>query len=212
VWTRYDPEEFSYPRFVASARARAAYWRWSCEMYPTLRDARPNAAHLALAELERRARLRCVVTQNIDGLHQRAGSRDVIELHGNALTVSCLDCGKEWPRDEVQHWIQLGGVEEPRCDSCAGPLKPKTISFGQAMPEEATRRAFDEASGCDLLLVVGSSLVVYPAAGLVPVAKRAGAGLVLVNLAPTDFDRLADVAIPGRAGTVLPRIVAGLPG
>jgi len=102
-----------------------------------------------------------VITQNIDGLHQRAGSTDVIELHGNAMRAGCLGCGKEWPRAEVQRWMEVDGVEEPTCDACGGPLKPKTISFGQAMPEAETRRAFMEARAADLLIAIGSSLVVF---------------------------------------------------
>jgi len=210
VWSRYDPQEFSYPRLVASAEARRNYWRWGKEFYPQIRDAQPNGGHRALAELERRRKLRCVITQNVDGLHQRAGSADVIELHGNAMTVGCLGCAKEWPREEVHNWL-LGGVDDPACDSCGGILKPKTVAFGQEMPEAETRRAFAEAAACDLLLAIGSSLAVFPAAAVVPAAKQAGARLILINLTRTDFDSLADVTIAGRAGELLPRIVAALP-
>ncbi len=210
VWTKYDPEEFSYQNFLARSTARRKYWRWSCEMYPLMRDAEPNAGHLALVDLERRGILRCVITQNIDGLHQRAGSSDVIELHGNAMRAGCLGCGKEWPRDDVQRWLEEDGVEEPTCDACGGPLKPKTISFGQAMPEAETRRAFMEVGACDLLLVIGSSLVVFPAASLVPAAKQVGASIVLVNMVPTDLDEIADVVLCGKAGEMLPAITAWL--
>ncbi len=210
VWSRYDPDEFSYPRFVSNPTARRKYWRWGMEFYPAVRDARPNGGHLALAELERRGKLRCLITQNVDGLHQRAGSREVVELHGNALTVGCLSCPKQWPREEVHRWLH-DGVEDPRCDACGGLLKPRTISFGQTMPEAETRRAFGEAAAADLFLAVGSSLVVFPAAALVPAAREAGASLILVNLTPTGYDGLADVVIAGKAGDVLPRIVAALP-
>jgi NAD-dependent deacetylase len=151
-----------------------------------------------------------VITQNVDGLHQRAGSGDVIELHGNAMTVGCLGCAKEWPREEIHHWL-LRGVEDPACDACGGILKPKTIAFGQEMPPAETRRAFAEAADCDLLLAVGTSLAVFPAAAVVPAAKQAGARLVLINLTPTEFDSLADVTLAGKAGDLLPRIVAALP-
>jgi NAD-dependent deacetylase len=211
VWSRYDPEEFSYQNFMSSASARRSYWRWGKEFYPLLKAAEPNPAHTALAELERRKKLRCLITQNIDGLHQRAGSREVIELHGNAMIVSCLSCGKQWPREEVHRWMVEEGVEDPACDTCSGMLKPKTISFGQSMPEAETRRAFAEAAECDLFLVVGSSLVVFPAAALLPTARESGAGVILVNLTPTEFDYFADVAINGKAGEVLPEIVAALP-
>lgn len=207
VWSKYDPEEFSYPRFCASAEARQKYWQFGLEFYPLLRDAAPNAGHLALAELERRGRLRCVITQNIDDLHRKAGSRDVIELHGNATRVACLQCEAAWPRDVVQARL-LAGEWDPRCERCGGLIKPTTISFGQAMPEPETSRAFTEARAADLMLVVGSSLQVFPAAELVPTAKRAGARVVLVNLQPTPYDGIADVVIHGRAGETLAAIAA----
>lgn len=210
VWSKYDPEEFSYQNFVARAEARRKYWRWSREMYPAMRDAEPNRGHLALAALERRGLLRCVITQNIDGLHQRAGSTDVIELHGNAMRVGCLGCGREWPRAEVERWMVEEGVAEPTCDACGGPLKPKTISFGQAMPEAETRRAFMEAQAADLLIAIGSSLVVFPAAALVPAAKQGGAGVIVVNMTPTDYDEIADVVLRGKAGKMLPAVLAAL--
>jgi len=209
IWSRYDPNEFSYQRFLSNPESRRAYWRWGCEFYPLLRAAEPNAGHRTLADLERRGRLQGLVTQNIDGLHQRAGSRQVIELHGNALTVACLECGKEWPRSEVHRWLTELGIDDPRCDVCAGLLKPKTISFGQAMPEAETRRAFLLAMECDLLFAVGTSLAVYPAAALVPAAKEAGARVVIVNRGPTELDHVADLKLEGAAGDVLPQIAAG---
>jgi NAD-dependent deacetylase len=208
IWSRYDPDEFSYQRFVSRPESRRAYWRWGCEFYPLLRAAEPNAGHRALAELERKGRLHGLVTQNIDGLHQRAGSQDVIELHGNALIVACLGCGKEWPRAEVHRWLTELGVDDPRCDDCEGILKPKTISFGQAMPEDATRRAFALAAECDLLLAIGTSLAVFPAAALVPVAKESGARVVIVNRGPTELDHLVDLKLDGAAGEILPLIAA----
>ena len=210
VWTKYDPEEFAYGRFVSNAESRRKYWRWATEFYPHIQGAAPNPCHLALAELERRGRLRCVITQNIDGLHARAGSQDVIELHGTATRVGCLECGKDWPRAEIHAWL-VAGNPDPRCDACGGILKPRTISFGQAMPPDETRRAFAEARGCDLMIVAGSSLVVYPAADLVPTAHAAGAKLVLVNLAPTPFDDLADVVLRAKAGAALAAVLALLP-
>ncbi len=210
IWSKYDPAEFSFQRFVASADARRAYWRWGREFYPLLREATPNPGHLALAELERAGLLQLLVTQNIDGLHQRAGSAAVVELHGNALTVGCLTCGKEWPRAEVHRWMVEEGVEDPACDGCGGILKPKTISFGQAMPEAETRRAYAAAADCDLLLAIGSSLSVFPAAGLVPAAKESGARIVIVNRGPTELDRLADARLDGAIGELLPGLVAAI--
>ena len=206
VWSRYDPEEFAFPRFVAHAESRRKYWRWGLEFYPHLVAAEPNPGHLALAELERRGKLQCVVTQNIDGLHQRAGSQDVIELHGNATTVGCLACAKSWPREEI-HARLLAGDDDPHC-ACGGLLKPRTISFGQAMPARELARAFAIARGCDVMLVLGSSLVVYPAADLVPEAVEAGVKVILINLQATPYDELVSVVLRGKVGEVLPRLLA----
>ncbi|RMH41251.1 MAG: NAD-dependent protein deacylase [Deltaproteobacteria bacterium] len=208
VWDRYDPEEFSFPRYVASADARKKMWRWGLELYPALVAAVPNAGHRALAELERVGRLRCVITQNIDELHQRAGSREVIELHGTAMRVGCLSCDREFERDAVHARIEAGDTD-PHCD-CGGILKPKTISFGQPMPQAEMARAYREASDCDLLLAVGSSLVVWPAADVVPTAVHHGAKLILINLEPTPFDALADVVVRGKAGAALAAIAAAV--
>src|SRR5262249_34033562 len=119
VWSQYDPEEFSYQNFVSSETARRKYWRWGLEFYPYLRDAVPNAGHLALAELERRGHLTCLVTQNVDDLHRRAGSRAIVELHGNAAAVGCLTCERTWPREEVHARLEAGNLD-PRCDECGG--------------------------------------------------------------------------------------------
>jgi NAD-dependent deacetylase len=208
IWERYDPEDFTFQRFVANEESRIKYWAMSTELYGTLKAARPNAAHTAIAGLEGMGRLDCVITQNIDGLHQASGvSPDrVIELHGTALVVGCLSCGKRYERDRIQERI-AAGVQSPRCDDCQGLLKPATISFGQAMPEQETNEAFRRAAQCDLFLVVGSSLVVQPAASLPLAAKRAGAALVIVNRDPTPYDALAVAVIHGSAGSVLERIV-----
>ena len=210
VWTRYDPEEFSLPSFLGRSSARRAYWAWELTFEEVLLAAAPNPAHRALADLEARGRLRCVITQNIDGLHHAAGSRDVIELHGTAHRIDCLACGREVPRAEVIGRIHAGDVE-PRCD-CGGLLKPRVVFFGEAMPATATTRAFAEAETADLLLAIGSSLVVAPAAHLVPAARRAGARLVVVNLTPTPYDDLADVIIRTPAAAALAGIAELVPG
>ena len=162
-------------------------------LYPALKAARPNRAHLALAAIERRGGLRRIITQNIDGLHQRAGtSRDkVIEIHGTALAVACLSCGARSDRAPVQARFAAGDVD-PHCD-CGGLLKPATISFGQSMPERETAQAFEDAAAADAFLVIGSSLVVYPAASLPGVALEHGAPLVIVNREPTPYDDQATV-------------------
>ena len=141
IWEKYDPEDFYLHKIVSSERARENYWRMSTEFYATMKDARPNAAYLALKELEDMGKILAIVTQNIDSLHQKAGSapEKVIEIHGTAFSVSCLSCGKRYGRDEIQDRI-AAGEKAPRCDDCKGMLKPETISFGQAMPEADSLR------------------------------------------------------------------------
>jgi len=209
VWDRFDPTEFTYQKFVASEESRQKYWALSKLFYEPLIRARPNPAHEACVTLERWGRLDCVVTQNIDGLHQRAGlaPERVIELHGTALTVSCLSCGDRHSRDAIQARV-AAGEEVPRCGKCGGILKPDTVSFGQAMPEKETAEAFRRAETCDLCWVIGSSLVVTPAAHVPATAAQCGARLIILNGSETPLDDLADVVIRGKAGEIAPRILA----
>ena len=206
VWSRYNPADFDFQNFLSRESSREKYWQMATEMYATIRAARPNAAHRAIYELDRLGKLEVVITQNIDGLHERAGQAPdkIIELHGTALHVTCLQCGKRYDRDQIQQRI-AGGIKAPVCDDCRGPLKPATISFGQAMPERETREAFTRSAQADLFLVIGSSLVVQPAASLPLAAKRGGARLVIINRDPTPYDDLADRVIHGQAGPSLAR-------
>ena len=210
IWSKYDPREFTFDRFCASADVRAGYWDMGASLYPMLRDAEPNAAHRTLAALERRGGLQRIVTQNIDGLHQKAGSsaERVIEIHGTALEVACLTCGWRTDRDSIQKRF-ADGDRDPHCE-CGGLLKPATISFGQAMPERETALAFGDAEAADAFLVVGSSLVVYPAASLPGVAVEHGAPLVIVNREETPYDTHADVVLQGTAGDLLAEIAETL--
>ncbi len=210
IWSKYDPREFTFDRFCASAEVRAGYWDMGASLYPMLRDAEPNAAHRTLAALERKGGLQRIVTQNIDGLHQKAGSsaERVIEIHGTALEVACLSCGWRTDRDSIQQRF-ADGDRDPHCD-CGGLLKPATISFGQAMPERETAMAFEDAEAADAFLVVGSSLVVYPAASIPGVAVEHGASLVIVNREETPYDTHADVVLQGTAGVLLAEIAATL--
>ena len=207
IWTRYDPDEFVFHRIISEPEIRRKYWFFQKEFWPVVRDAEPNPAHLALAELWRMGKLDCVITQNVDGLHQKAGVPDdkVIELHGTAWKVLCLSCGREYEREEIQQRL-ISGEEDPRC-SCGGILKPATISFGQALPQKALWEAEERSRTCDLFMVIGSSLVVYPAAALPPLAKRCGASLIFINMAPTPQDGIADVILRGKAGEILPELV-----
>ena len=210
LWTRYDPTKLTFDRFCSSAETRRQYWEMGNELYPALRDAQPNAAHRVLAALERRGGLRRIVTQNVDGLHQRAGSSAgaIIEIHGTALEVGCLSCGVRQDRGAVQARF-AAGEHDLRCP-CGGLLKPATISFGQAMPERETAMAFADAAAADVFLVVGSSLAVYPAADLPRIAIENGAPLVIVNREPTPYDEHAEVVLHGRAGPTLAAIAAQL--
>ena len=208
IWDKYDPEDFYFQKFLANEESREKYWQMSTELYESLKKAKPNPVHLAIAELEKLGKLDCVITQNIDGLHHKAGnSREkVIELHGTALSVSCLSCRRKYDRDEVQDRIRKG-VKVPRCDDCGGLLKPDTISFGQAMPEWETDEAYKRSFGSDFFIVVGSSLVVQPASYMPVNAKQGGAKLVIINRDPTPHDGYADVVINGPAGETMARIL-----
>ena len=208
VWTKYDPDEFSYQKFTTRPESRAKYWKWGLEFFPTVRGATPHAGYDALVALAKQGRLRCVITQNVDGLHRRAGSPEVIEIHGTALEVGCLACGQRWPREAIHARLEAEAFD-PRC-ACGGILKPCTISFGQPMPKEETTRAYAEARRADVFLALGSSLVVFPAADLVPEAVEHGAKLIVINLEPTPFDGLATVAIHAKVGEALPAILEGL--
>jgi NAD-dependent deacetylase len=208
VWSRFDPSELTFQKFLASEEGRERYWEFSSSYWGEMTQAKPNPGHDAIAELDRLGRLDCVITQNIDGLHQRSGVPEakVIELHGTAWWVNCLECGQRYPREQIQERLK-SGVKVPRCDSCGGIMKPATISFGQAMPERETRQAENRASVCDLFLVAGSSLVVYPAAQMPLIAKDSGAKLIIINLTPTPHDPYADITIHDKIGPALSQVV-----
>lgn len=208
VWEKYQP--VYYDDFLSGAAARREYWQRSRVTYPILRDAKPNPTHLALCELERMGRLEAIITQNIDSLHHKAGSspRKIIEIHGTVAYAVCLECNKTYDRNELQQQLEAQeDVKPPVCPACHGPLKDATISFGQSMPEKEMAAAGQMAQTCDLMIVLGSSLVVYPAAYLPQQAHQSGAKLIIINLDPTPFDHLAAVAIQARTGEALPQIV-----
>ena len=205
LWERYDPVKVaSIKYFMADP---SAYWRVAKERGPVALAARPNPGHYALAALEASGRLAAVVTQNTDGLHQDSGSRRVVELHGSGRTVLCLDCGSREARAEVQ--ARLEAEMPPRCRMCGGLfLKPAVVLFGEPMPQAEMREAFELARQADVVIVVGSSLVVHPAADIPPAALGSGARMIVVNVEPTPLDELADVVIHGKSGEVLPELVA----
>lgn len=208
VWSKY--RTVYYDEFLASRDARIEYWRQKVENWPHVRDAQPNAGHFAFAELERQGRLLALITQNIDGLHQKAGSsRDmVIELHGTTIDIACLSCGDRTTSDEAIARITAGDLA-PECRLCGGYLKPATISFGQPMPTRVLDRAITAAAACEVFVAAGSSLVVHPAASIPALAKTRGATLVIVNRDPTPLDEIADLVIHDELGSALPCLFLG---
>ncbi len=202
IWTRHKPIPFE--AFLASAEARRETWRRKLATHPTIESATPNAGHRALASLVAQGKMSAVITQNIDGLHQASGIPDdkVIELHGNTTYAMCLDCRRRYELSWVQK-IFAEGERLPVCTDCGGHIKSATISFGQPMPEAEMERARAATLAADLFLVLGSSLVVYPAAGFPRLAKRNGARLAIVNRDPTDQDDLADLVIHAGIGETM---------
>lgn len=210
VWTK-DPKAermFTFQAYISDPELRVVAWR-NRAAHPAW-SARPNAGHDALVALERAGRLHAIITQNIDGLHQRAGSSPdrVIEIHGSLTAAECLDCGRLVPMADALARV-AAGESDPPCHACGGIQKSATISFGQALRPEVLAAAVRAASSCDLLLAVGTSLLVHPAAGLCDVALRAGARLVIVNAEPTPYDTHADAVLRAPIGDVLPALVMG---
>jgi len=202
LWSRNRPIPFD--EFVASQDARDESWRRRFNMEPTFAAARPGRGHRALASLYKVGKIPAVITQNIDNLHQSSGfaTDHVIELHGNTTYARCLGCDKHYDLAWAKQRFVSKGIA-PNCDACGEPVKTATISFGQPMPEDAMRRATELAQSCDLFLVVGSSLVVWPAAGIPLLAKNCGARLVIVNNEPTEQDDIADLMIRYDIGETL---------
>ena len=200
-----------YQSFLESEDERVEYWRQKVAAWPEMRAARPNAGHHAFVELHKRGKLVALVTQNIERLHQDSGlpAELVFELHGTTTEAVCLSCGDRITSDEACRRVEAG-ERAPRCRLCGGLLKPATISFGQAMPLDVLDLAKDAAENCDLMLAVGSSLVVEPAASIPLLAKHAGAKLVIVNRESTRLDRIADAVLNGEIGTILPEIARPL--
>jgi NAD-dependent deacetylase len=207
LWTKVDPMEVAH--IEAFLRDPERFWGFYGERFATLRDKRPNGAHLALVELERSGHLDAVITQNVDMLHRRAGTRELVEVHGSIATCSCPRCGRAVDLDEARSRLaaQLDGV--PRCE-CGAALKPDVVLFGELLPDDAMQRAYELASGADLLLCVGSSLEVYPVAGLPHVTLGAGGAVAIVTRGPTPVDHLAAVRLDGDVVSELEGLVAVL--
>lgn len=206
IWSKFNPADFTFDKYLVDTEVRRMTWLRYREM--KILDAEPNAAHYALVELEGTGKLDCIITQNIDGLHQKAGNSEdkVIELHGTARQVVCLECEKRWPFGEILRWFE-DGIEDPRCDECGGLLKAATISFGQAMPVRETMEAEERARNSDLFIVIGSSLVVYPAAYMPVFALEGGAPLVIINREATPVDHRATVVVNAGAGDTMSAVM-----
>jgi len=202
LWARFDPRELATPS--AFARNPKLVWDWYAWRRELVAAAQPNAGHFALAELERRASDFMLITQNVDGLHQRAGSRKLVELHGNIGRVKCS-------REDtlVERWEAPAG-EVPRCAHCGAPLRPDVVWFEEMLPQHAVAAAEDAVRRCDVLLVVGTSAEVYPAAALPAHAQRSGAIVVEINPNTTALSAAADHVLRGAAGAVLPALIAAL--
>jgi NAD-dependent deacetylase len=207
IWEKHDPNMFTFGNFIARSDIRKMQWKLFTEG-KMAGDAKPNTAHFAVADLDKLGKLDCVVTQNIDFLHQRAGVPDnkVLELHGTMRWAYCLNCGKRYYYEEIKKRLDSGD-SDPKCQDCHGIIKPDVVLFGEAMPEVTLEEAYSRAATCDLCIVIGSSLVVYPAA-LVPYrAVEARARLIIINLSQTALDDQADVLIHAKAGETMPDIV-----
>ncbi len=207
IWERFDPDDFTYQKFVANPESRRKQWRMLREGGLTT-EAKPNPAHYAIAELDRLARLDCVITQNVDNLHQKAGvpSNKVFELHGNMQWAICLSCGKRYPFEQVKARLDKG-EEIPDCEACHGILKPDAVFFGESLPEKVLREATYHSSKCDLFIVIGSTLVVYPAAYMPTYAVDSGAKLVIINLSSTPMDHQATALIRAKAGKTMSEVI-----
>src|SRR5690348_16219170 len=201
----------SYQDFISRPEARQQYWQTRRNLSAQVLSARPNAAHLALVDLERKKRLHGIVTQNFDGLHHDAGNNaeHIVEMHGTSRAAACTLCGKRSSIKELQQRIDAGEID-PRCSDCGGFLKAATILFGQRVPEAELARARELTLSCDLFLVVGSSLKVTPAATLPRLALKNDVPLIIINLQPTPLDDYAEIVINEKAGVVLPPLVSSV--
>jgi NAD-dependent deacetylase len=208
LWEKIDPMEVAH--IDVFRRDPDRFWTFYGNRFATLDDKQPNAAHEAIAELERRGLIRGVITQNIDRLHRKAGSQRIVEVHGSIESSVCLACGAREPISRVLEKLEAG-IATPRCDACETPLKPDVVLFGEFLPEQAMSDAYALASEADLMLAIGSSLEVYPVASLPGVTIEHGGRLALVTQGPTPYDRQADVKLSGDVVDELEAVLAALP-
>lgn len=203
LWTRWDP--MVYATYEGFIKDPGKFWSMAAELHPLLENARPNPAHLSLVELEKLGRCEAVMTQNIDDLHTKAGSSVVLELHGTYRSSTCLNCGQSHSYDDIREMAYKGEI--PKCKSCGGVVKPDVVLFGEPLNAGVLQRSIELSSNCDLMLVIGCGLEVFPAASLPGYARRNRAKLIFVNLAATAYDEMADLVLSGKAGEIMPEVV-----
>ncbi|MFW9911280.1 MAG: NAD-dependent deacetylase [Candidatus Thorarchaeota archaeon] len=203
LWERYDPHEYAtYDSFL---RNPEKFWQMGQELAEVILKAEPNAAHIGLARLEETGKLSGIITSNIDNLHQLAGSKKVIELHGNYLRAYCMNCGMQYIGEEIHRRVAEGEIP-PICGQCGGVLKSEAILFGEPLPEEPMHKAIELCRSADMMLVIGASLTVFPVAFLPQLAKNEGAKIIIINLTGTNKDHMADLVLRGRASDIVPAI------
>ncbi len=207
IWDKYDPDEFTIEKFLSSGETRRKHWKMLSES-SLITETKPNPAHYAIAELDRLGKLDCVITQNVDNLHQKAGvpENKVFELHGNMKRAVCLSCHQCFPMEELLQRIKQE-TDIPACPGCQGILKPDAVFFGEVLPEKTLIEATRRSQNCDLLIIIGSTLVIYPAAYIPMYAKNAGAKLAIINLSATPPDHYATLVIHGKAGEIMSRVI-----
>lgn len=208
IWQKYNPEDFTIQKFLSDTLVRKMQWQLLSSGDLSMSNVKPNPAHFAITELENMGKLYGVVTQNVDGLHQKAGVSEekVFQLHGDLSHAVCLGCGHRYSMDMVAEWLKQG-MEDPACHLCMGMLKPDAVLFGEQLPAKVLMESERRSRKCDVCMVLGSSLSVYPACLIPQYAAQAGAILVIINMGPTELDHLAHIRIDGKAGIVAPEIL-----
>ena len=211
IWQKYNPEDFTIQKFLSDKQVRKRQWQMLSSGDLSMSKVKPNPAHYAITDLENIGKLYGVVTQNVDGLHQKAGVSEekVFQLHGDLSHAVCLECGRRYPMDMVAEWLNQG-MEDPACHLCMGMLKPDAVLFGEQLPIKVLMESERRSRKCDVCMVLGSTLSVYPACFIPQYAAQAGATLIIINIGPTELDHLAHIRIEGKAGDVTPAIIRGV--
>lgn len=208
IWRKYDPEDFTIQKFLSDEQVRKMQWKMLTSGDLSMSRIQPNPTHHAITELQNMGKLYGVVTQNVDGLHQKAGVSEekVFQLHGDLSHAVCLGCGRRYPMETVAEWLEQG-MQDPACHLCMGMLKPDAVLFGEQLPIKVLMESERRARKCDVCLVLGSTLSVYPACLIPQYAVQAGATLVIINIGPTELDYLAHVRIEGKAGNITTELI-----